>query len=386
MRLRSPKPTSGLQLLGLNPSQPSKLAHPLDASIVAGIEIAEKRFEPRLIALPLSLVESIRGKEGNTNGTIPDSSSSTVSATPNEQAPEHAPERPSRSRFGQSNPERDTAFRVIRGEGPLQETLACFQMLAKQLNLPFRSDSIEKVLRDVLRRNQQPNMQICGQLAASLGLHVVAARVPHTECSRLKTPSLMEWDGGFALVTKSNSTGLELASPKHGAISVTPDEVASVYPDGFDVLLVDRSHTTPEQRFGFSWFLPALKRYRRVLIQVLVASFVVQLFTLANPLLIQVIIDKVISQRSLDTLQVLGYWWIIFLRECQSLKTFLLLKQRKTWTKDLPEVIDHLHVYLWAISISDRWVNLAPESANSKKSAISLRVRHSQPFWTRCSR
>ena len=32
----------------------------------------------------------------------------------------------------------------------------------------------------------------------------------------------------------------------------------------------------------------------------------VQLFTLANPLLIQVIIDKVISQRSLDTLQVLG--------------------------------------------------------------------------------
>ena len=91
---------------------------------------------------------------------------------------------------------------------------------------------------------------------------------------------------------------------------MTPDEVGSVYPDGFDVLLVDRSHTTPEQRFGFSWFLPALKRYQRVLIQVLVASFVVQLFTLANPLLIQVIIDKVISQRSLDTLQFLAsHWW-----------------------------------------------------------------------------
>ena len=59
---------SGLQLFGLNPSQPSKLAHPLDASIVAGIEIAEKRFEPRLIALPLSLVESIRSKADNTNG------------------------------------------------------------------------------------------------------------------------------------------------------------------------------------------------------------------------------------------------------------------------------------------------------------------------------
>ena len=337
---------SGLQLFGLNPCQPNKLAHPLDASIVADIEIAEKRFDPRLIALPLSLVESIRGKEGNTNGTSPGASSPTVSATPNEQAPEQAPERPSRSRFGQSNPERDKAFRVIRGEGPLQETLACFQMLAKQLNLPFRSDSIEKVLRDVLRRNQQPNMQICGQLAASLGLHVVAARVPHTECSRLKTPSLMEWDGGFALVTQSNSTGLKLASPKHGAISVTPDEVGSVYPDGFDVLLVDRSHTTPEQRFGFSWFLPALKRYRRVLIQVLVASFVVQLFTLANPLLIQVIIDKVINQRSLDTLQVLGVALVVLtLLEgvLGSLKTFLFAETTNRLDQRLgAEVIDHL--------------------------------------------
>ena len=60
---------------------------------------------------------------------------------------------------------------------------------------------------------------------------------------------------------------------------------------------------TPEQRFGPGWFWPALKRYRGMLLQVLLASFVVQLFSLANPLLIQVIIDKVISQRSLDTLQ-----------------------------------------------------------------------------------
>ena len=121
---------SGLQLFGLNPSQPNKLAHPLDASIVADIEIAEKRFDPRLIALPLPLVESIRGsKADNTNRTDPGASSPTVSATPSEQVPEQAPERPSRSRFSQGNAEKDKAFRVIRGEGPLQETLAC-QMLA----------------------------------------------------------------------------------------------------------------------------------------------------------------------------------------------------------------------------------------------------------------
>ena len=335
---------NGLELFALDPTQPDNLADPINTT--TGAETAEKRFSPRLIALPELLVDSIKGTTENNNGTSPLSSRHTLSTNQPALAAEEAPERPSRSQFSQNNPARNKAFRVIRGEGPLRETLACFQMLSMQLDLPFRSDSIEKVLRDVLRRNQQPNMQICGQLAASLGLHVVAARVPHTECSRLKTPSLMEWDGGLVLVTKSDSTGLELASPKHGVVGVTPDEMSSIYPDGFDVLVVDRSHTTPEQRFGFSWFLPALKRYRRVLIQVLVASFVVQLFTLANPLLIQVIIDKVINQRSLDTLQVLGIALVVLtLIEgvLGSLKTFLFAETTNRLDQRLgAEVIDHL--------------------------------------------
>ena len=53
------------------------------------------------------------------------------------------------------------------------------------------------------------------------------------------------------------------------------------------------------------------EQIQSVLTQVLIASSVVQLFGLASPLLIQVIIDKVISQRSLDTLQVLGVGLVI---------------------------------------------------------------------------
>ena len=336
--------TNGLQIFGLNPAQPDNLADPLHAKKVS--EIEHERFAPRLIGLPVPLVESIAGTRNDKDGNDRQVAIQSVGANQEADIAEDAPERPPRSQFSQGNAERSKTFRVVRGEGPLQETLACFQMLAMQLELPFRSDSIEKVLRDVLRRDQRPNMQICGQLAASLGLHVVAARVPHSECSRLKTPSLMEWDGGFVLVNQSNNNGLEIASPKHGVVSVSPDEVSSVYPDGFDVLLIDRSHTTPEQRFGFSWFLPALKRYRKVLVQVLLASFVVQLFTLANPLLIQVIIDKVINQRSLDTLQVLGVALVVLtLLEgvLGSLKTFLFAETTNRLDQRLgAEVIDHL--------------------------------------------
>ena len=59
-------------------------------------------------------------------------------------------------------------------------------------------------------------------------------------------------------------------------------------------------------KFNASWFIPYLKEHKATLSLVLISSFVIQLLGLATPLVIQVIIDKAISQRSLDTLQVLG--------------------------------------------------------------------------------
>ena len=246
------------------------------------------------------------------------------------------------------SPERNVvdSLRLIRADGPLKETLACFQMLAQLMKLPFRRDSIEKVLQDNLRRGLTPNLQLCGQLAASLGLHVMAARVPAGAGTRLQVPSMLPWQGGFALVIASNERGLKLASPKQGMVTVEPDDLAEQFPEGIELLLMERSNATPDQKFGPGWFWPALKRYRGVLTQVLAASFVVQLFTLANPLLIQVIIDKVISQRSLDTLQVLGIALVVVTileGVLGSLKTFLFAETTNRIDQRLgAEVIDHL--------------------------------------------
>jgi ATP-binding cassette subfamily B protein len=72
------------------------------------------------------------------------------------------------------------------------------------------------------------------------------------------------------------------------------------------VLCLERSATTPKARFGLSWFLPAIKKHRNALLQVLITSFFVQLLGLFNPLLIQQIIDAVISQGNFSSLNVLG--------------------------------------------------------------------------------
>ncbi len=255
-----------------------------------------------------------------------------------------APLRPPVSRFNQNSDENRDFF--IAGEGVLEETLACFQMLTKLMNLPFRRDAIERVLRDQLRRGQSPTLRICGQIAAGLGLHVSGAKVAARMGMRLQTPTLVPWGQAFALAVRSDQRGLVLASPSQGFVELDADQLENSFPEGLDLLLMDRTSTTPEQKFGPAWFWPALKRYRGVLIQVLLASFVVQLFTLANPLLIQVIIDKVINQRSLDTLQVLGIALIaVTLLEgvLGSLKTYLFSETTNRIDQRLgAEVIDHL--------------------------------------------
>ncbi|MEA5415374.1 peptidase domain-containing ABC transporter [Synechococcus sp. BA-132 BA5] len=234
----------------------------------------------------------------------------------------------------------------MRGNGPLEETLACFQMLGKLLELPYRRDAVDKILRDKMRRGQPPDLQLCGQIAAMLGLLVTGAKVPVASATRLITPCLVPWKEGFAVATASNAAGLRLASPAEGWVQLSPAQIAETYPEGLELLLLERSIDTPEQTFGPGWFWPALKRYRGMLLQVLLASFVVQLFSLANPLLIQVIIDKVISQRSLDTLQILGMALVVVtLMEgvIGSLRTFLFTDTTNRIDLRLgAEVIDHL--------------------------------------------
>src|SRR5919199_872019 len=59
------------------------------------------------------------------------------------------------------------------------------------------------------------------------------------------------------------------------------------------------------RRFDITWFMGAIHKYRRLLGEVLVASFFLQLFALVSPLFFQVIIDKVLVHRTLSTLDVL---------------------------------------------------------------------------------
>ncbi|WP_219211630.1 type I secretion system permease/ATPase [Variovorax boronicumulans] len=72
------------------------------------------------------------------------------------------------------------------------------------------------------------------------------------------------------------------------------------------ILITSRASWAGElAKFDFSWFIPSLVKYRRLLGEVLLISFTLQLFALVSPLFFQVVMDKVLVHRGVTTLDVL---------------------------------------------------------------------------------
>ncbi|MDP2353878.1 MAG: type I secretion system permease/ATPase, partial [Pseudomonadota bacterium] len=59
-------------------------------------------------------------------------------------------------------------------------------------------------------------------------------------------------------------------------------------------------------KFDFTWFIPAIVKYRKLLGEILLVSFALQLFALVTPLFFQVVMDKVLVHRGLSTLNVIA--------------------------------------------------------------------------------
>jgi ATP-binding cassette subfamily B protein len=205
-------PASQVGLAGLDSSMQLLVAshniesHPLGARLdpAGGVPTSLPPLPPRLIALPADLFD---GVPGSGPAGVRTATSAGASGDPEAEEPATFAEAvalpPLASGLDLGQRDRPS-FTLLRGNGPLEETLACFQMLAAELKLPFRRDAIEKILRDALRRGQSPDLQLCGNIAALMGLHVSGVKVPASQGTRLQTPALIPWQEGFAVVRSSN--------------------------------------------------------------------------------------------------------------------------------------------------------------------------------------
>ena len=150
-----------------------------------------------------------------------------------------------------------------------------------------------------------PEMLRC---AKAFGLKARVATTNWTRLPNTPMPALAALrDGGFLLLGKAGDDKIIVLEPgRPRPIVMAQAELEAVW-DGRVVLMTKRAALADlSRRFDITWFLGAVHKYRRLLSEVLVASFFLQLFALVSPLFFQVVIDKVLVHRSMSTLEVLA--------------------------------------------------------------------------------
>jgi len=81
--------------------------------------------------------------------------------------------------------------------------------------------------------------------------------------------------------------------------------------NGRVLLFTKRIWQQDSRPFGLRWFIPTIIKYKKPLIQVLIAAFFLQIIGLFTPILTQVIIDKALVHHSLSTLNIIAIGMII---------------------------------------------------------------------------
>ncbi|WP_017315679.1 peptidase domain-containing ABC transporter [Mastigocladopsis repens] len=262
-----------------------------------------------------------------------------------EQVP-YAPDYPPHLEKESASESHSPNYPHVHGRGPVNATLACFQMLSQHLNMPFRRDVIHQVLTNQIERTQTLSLQLCGAVAELIGLNTQLINVSAIAITKLPVPAMIRWQDTFAILYEISEKKLVLGVPEIGLVEQEPDYFVENWGEEGQVLLLKLAKYTPRQRFSLRWFLPSLLQYRKVLLEVLIASFFVQVFGLANPLVVQIIIDKVIIQNGFQTLNVLGillFIMAVFEGLLTSVRTYLFVDTTNRIDLTLgSEIIDRL--------------------------------------------
>lgn len=319
---------------------------PVAATVGAPIKRLDKMVLLRSSVLPVRLIGVHRGFLASLlmSGKLPEASTDIIASNSNESvsvlaliegllSTEVTPlprKQPSEVSYKQY------PVRIARASSAPEYLIACFWMVCDYLKIPYRPD----ILRKWFARSDRvvdDRMTFYARIGEALGLsgNVVKFTPSAGGLNRIKTPAFITIDGIPSVLYEVNPDSLVIGSPDSGLIRLSSDqvvpqlEIAEVIAGSqlCHALVLDRQVTSPVKQFGWSWFLPYVKPYRGVLIQVLIASIFVQLLGLANPLLTQQIVDKVIINASAGALPMFGILLVtltVFEAVLLVLRTYLL--------------------------------------------------------------
>ena len=183
--------------------------------------------------------------------------------------------------------------------------LACFAIMANFFEKPI---SIDQIKHKYDRQNSHFEEYELLQLAKEFSFK---ARFVETKWERLDKAALpaiaQSKDGAYFILGRVADDKALIQDPAKGNHpEVLNKEEFTDRWNGRLLMMTCREFINGKNRkFDISWFIPAVVKYRRLFGEVILASFFLQLFALVSPLLFQVVIDKVLVNRGLSSLDVL---------------------------------------------------------------------------------
>ncbi|MBF0192822.1 MAG: type I secretion system permease/ATPase [Magnetococcales bacterium] len=172
--------------------------------------------------------------------------------------------------------------------------------------------------RSAMRHQFAPPVGVMGdvELLRCAKEFQIKAKVVRTTWERLeKTPLpalAKRTDGRYVLLAACREGKVLVQDPLECRPLTLPRELFEPVWSGALLLLTHRAQLTgARRRFDVSWFIPSIVKYRKLLGEVLLSSFFLQLFALISPLFFQVVIDKVLVHQGLSTLHVLTFGLIV---------------------------------------------------------------------------
>ncbi len=183
--------------------------------------------------------------------------------------------------------------------------LNCFVMLARFHNVAATAEQLAHEYLDSGRQFDRSELLLA---AKQLGLKATSVRSTPERLAHLPLPAIASSrDGRFFIIAQRDGEKVLVHDPRLARPEViTVDELNARW-NGELVLFRSQASLAAElSKFDFTWFIPAIVKYRKLLGEVLLVSFVLQIFALLTPLFFQVVMDKVLVHRGLSTLDVIA--------------------------------------------------------------------------------
>ncbi|WP_256541800.1 cysteine peptidase family C39 domain-containing protein, partial [Pseudomonas sp. 21C1] len=183
--------------------------------------------------------------------------------------------------------------------------LACLVMLARFHNVAASAEQLAHEYAEDGRTFGKVELLLA---AKKLGLKAKSARSSLGRLSQTPLPAIAcDQDGRFFIIARLDDDKALIHDPAAQRPEVLSHEALQQRWSGELILIRSEASVAGElSRFDFTWFIPAIVKYRKLLGEVLLVSFVLQIFALLTPLFFQVVMDKVLVHRGLSTLDVIA--------------------------------------------------------------------------------